>query len=205
MAVALSRAASLATLHSPRSSGASCARSRPEGRSAGVPAVTFRTRRRGALCFSCDVLIRGRGSAPCSPMSFLRLAKPLPFPSSAAESLNSSARTPRLPGLPAAVDDPLEGGQALEAHGPPPVKLARGGSNLRAEADFAPVVKTRASVHDDASRVDFVPPALRVGGVGRAEGLGVAGSVERDVRHRTLDAVNDAHGKNPVEVLAPPI
>ena len=45
----------------------------------------------------------------------------------------------------------------------------------------------------------------RVGGVGRADGLGMAGPIQRDVRHGTLDAVDDTHGKDAIEVFVTPI
>src|SRR5579859_7237007 len=81
------------------------------------------------------------------------------------------------PDLSVAVHDPVKRGQRFETHGPGPVQLARRNPDFGAEPEFAAVVETCARVDNDASSIDFVAPARRVGRVIGADRFGMARAV----------------------------
>src|SRR5579859_2722354 len=142
IAVARSRADSLATLEPPVSSNG--ARRTPTGlgvRPPGDPGDGFRALL-GAVSFSCELLNRGRASVPRPSRSPFLFAKPQPFYRARPSYEKLSGSNAPLSSLPVPVDDPLKGRQTFESHRSPPMQLARSRSDLRSEPHFAAIVKT---------------------------------------------------------------
>src|SRR5262249_14522442 len=92
-------------------------------------------------------------------------------------------------------------GQLAQAHRAVRVQLAGRDADLRSQAQLPAVVEPGRGIHQGAARVDFAHEPLGETLVAGADGLGMAGTVTRDVSQRTFHAVDDRHGELQVEEL----
>src|SRR5690606_5591935 len=105
------------------------------------------------------------------------------------------------PGLAAALDDELQGGELPQPHRAASVQLLRGDADLGAEAELLAVHEAGGGVDEDRGGVDLLREAAGRPQVGGDDGLAVAAAVAGDVGDGGVERVDDPHGQLQVEEL----